>query len=369
MITDNTVNAWQRKPLTPSRPISASDKERIEELKAMGITLDANGNPTGDPFQGTPTPGASPDDLGLEEDDDPPEPFARLQEDDPEPLPGDDPAAQIQDPEPEPATPRGLEKREQDARKAQSEMSKTEARLKILEANLNQKADSIDAQLQQLAALQATVGTLPADLDPADASTLAQWREDQPELIQVMHALIAPYHQAIGQMREQVTGLTRQLGEFLSKTKSNEVLGQLYGKVPKEKLEALQGEPKFIDWLSRKPERKRAIYLDYMVNTSRYTPDDVLDMLDEFSLATGYDLGMKTAPAKPERPAPPSAPRLRSGSALPEPEAPRRPDPNAELTPLSPDEMANISDLLGKATPQQSDLYQKRLALSFSAPT
>jgi len=60
MITDNTVNAWQRKPLTPSRPISASDKERIEELKAMGITLDANGNPTGDPFQGTPTPAPVP---------------------------------------------------------------------------------------------------------------------------------------------------------------------------------------------------------------------------------------------------------------------------------------------------------------------
>ena len=205
-------------------------------------------------------------------------------------------------------------------------MSKTEARLKVLEASLNQKAEALDEQIQRLASLQATVGALPADLNPADAATLADWRENQTEAVSVMEALIAPYHTALGQIREQVNGLVRQMGEFFSKSKADEVFGQLYSRVPKAKLDSLEHEPVFLDFLSRKPNRKRALYVDMMQNTSRYTPDDVLDMLGEFCLATGFDLGLKQPGAGPaQRPAMDSAPRLRSGAALPETPAPPPP--------------------------------------------
>jgi hypothetical protein len=345
-----------------------NDKATLDFLKSQGITFDAQGNPVGNPFQGQDAPSQVPVvDDGTEGELPAPvkDPFDRLEDDDlnPEPLPGDLPAEDEGDAtgDTDPKA-KGLEKREADAREAQRQLGKMEARLKAENLALDQKLADIDQKLQQMAALQATVGVLPDDLDPASAEVLADWKENQTEAVQVMQAIVAPLYKMVSSLREQTQGITQRLGEYFAKTRREEVEKGIYAVVPKAKVDALMQDPTFLDWMGARPPVKRRMYVDVLQNTSNYTPEDALEILREFSRDANVDLGLNggTAPAAPRRM--PTSPSLRSGGALPEPSRePQRP-PSERLTPLSQAELD--PDYVREKLAGGDPTYLKRLELT-----
>jgi len=347
---------------------SPNDKAMQQRLASLGVTLNADGSVSGNPFQGSVTPASGPDSIGPEgEVEQPGDPFGRIEEEqsEPEALPNPELAAHEQEvPESEETSePRlkGLEKREADARAAQAAMSKTEARLKLMEASVNQKMADLDEHINRLASLQATVGPMPTDLNPADAETLANWREEQPEAIAVMEAVVSPLYALFSQMREQVNGMIQKQGEDFAKQRQAQVNEGIFSKIPQAKVKEITESPEFVDWLSRKPDKKKNLYVDILTQTSKYTPEEALEVFQEYAMATGASIGQNEAR---ERPKMDRAPNLRSGGALPETqEAPRR-NNNSTLTPLSQNELANVSRLLYEGSVEQRDHFRKRLELT-----
>jgi len=337
---------------------SPNDRDMLKVLEQAGFTRDPNTGEivhTGGGFEGGTPPPA-----------DPGNPFGsegtvesvhtvlpggdRLEEDQGgEELPGEPPAEPEPEAEPKPKpgeqTEEGLKKREADARAAQSAYSKAKADADKALAAVNKRISDLDEQIQKLATLQTTAGPVPDDLNPADPSVVAQYREDYPEAVGVMEALVAPVYQIIGALREQLNGVVQRQGEYFSRLKQDEVFGGIYEKIPKERVKQITESPTFLDWIGTKPPRKANLYVDVLNNTSNYTPEEALEIFKEFSLETGTDIGLN---GKPRRQSPPTdtAPRARTGSALPPP-ASHQPSTPTENTPLSAYELAHFKDILG----------------------
>jgi len=344
-----------------------NDKAMSNRLAALGITIDKDGQFVGNPFQGSPDPATGPDNIGPDEAAvESVDPFGKIDDENLEVPPSPDETA----PEPPETSDdypdsehklKGLEKREADARAAQAAMSKTEARLKLMESSLNQRIAELDEDIKRLASLHATVGPVPSDLNPADAATLANWREEQPEAIAVMEAIVAPIYTVVAQLREQTNGVVQKMGEYFAAQRMAKVNEGIYSKIPEHKIKKITESPEFIDWLSHKPASKKNLYVNILTKTSNYTPEEALEIFQEYSKDMGIDVGLNGAAPKP-RPTMDRAPALRSGGALPE--NPRREQNRNALTLLSPDEMANIGRLLSEGSVEQRDHNRKRLELT-----
>lgn len=358
--------------------ISANDQANLDRLESLGakvdpitgaISLDEN------VFQGSVPSGEEldPEMIGstaqVVSTSQTVSAFDRLDEGVETDLPTDEVADEVP---PAPAVPEkkpeGLEKREADAREAQRQMSKTKLDLEKTMAAVNRRFEDLDAQIQKYAALQATVGATPPDLNPADAAVLSDWRENQPEAVSVMEAIAAPLYQAISQLREQLNAVVNRQGEFFSKLKEEEVFGKIYSKIPENKVKQISESPEFIQWLSDLPPAIRRTYINILNETSAYTSEDALAIFKSFSRDTGVDVGLESGGNnQPHHQPPPMdrAPSLRSGGALPEAAPVRRPAAPGELPPLSMEEAANFGQLMRDSqTPGERDILNKRLALT-----
>ena len=349
------------------QPVSVNDQASIDSLKAFGIEMDADGKPKavegafqGDLLPAKPVPEviSGPETVTVQMTNlEPPTP---LQEDTIE-VPPVEPTAELpKEVLPEPL--KGEEKREHDARQAQREMSKTQLKLDKTVSEITKRQAELDEQLRKLTALQETSGFYPADLNPADAETVANYRQEYGEAVSVMEAIVAPVYKYLSQMREQINGVVKQQGEYFGKLKEEEVLGAVYSKIPKAKVQQISESPEFIQWLSNKPNSKRTLYVDVLNNTTKYSSEDALDIFAEYSKDTGIDLGMVGSKPKPQPPVMDRAPVLKSGSALPPAVAPVQQPTNDPNRPLSVSEFNNFSALLAEAkTNEQKDILMKRL--------
>jgi uncharacterized protein YeeX (DUF496 family) len=339
----------------------------------------------GSPFQGT-APTQDPDEFGSTVRVEKPEttvtvdPFAPIESDEePQDHPEPEPEPVEPEPEPEPASPKleprkpgeqteeGLRKREEDARAAQREMSKTQAKLDRTLQDVNQKVQEVNRKIEQLASLQTTAVRVPEGMNPADAQMIAEFREDNELPMRVFDAMVAPLYAQQNTLTERLNAALQQVNDFISDQRNDQVLGQVYKQIPKDRVKEITDSPEFIGWLASLPRSVAGLYADILNKTSQYSPEEALKVFQDYSRDTGYDLGLKRAQAPAPKPAPAMdrAPALRSGSALPEP----APNPStqrqpAQVTPLTTDEAANYDSLLRQArTPQERDVLNKRLQL------
>jgi hypothetical protein len=360
-------------------PPSPNDRATLEFLAEKGIKVDpVTGQVTGDPFQGgsvaTEDPGESP---GFEEANrtftQDVSPLDRIQAEESESdLPPESGAEPEPEPsqEPEPERLKGEAKREADARKAQSEFHKTQTKLeKTLLA-----AEGRIAELQEYIDKAETVraigsGTVPPDLNPADAELMASYREEYPEAIQVMEAIVAPYAAMIGQLKEQITGLNQSIGTFFAKQKNTAVEDAIYEKIPKATIQRLNNDPAFIDWIASKPKDEKDSVIKWLSipPSSLQDPRTIIKIYQDFARETGASLGTTAAPARREQPEMDRTPNLGSPNTLPGGEPQRRPSPENQIVPFSAAELAQpgfLREVLSEGTTADRDIARKRLALS-----
>ena len=362
----------------PAARPSPNDQSNLDMLASMGIHVNPDGSvsSTDEAFQGTsslgtPDPGYSGSTATVQTTQDV-HTYDRLEEDgeEEETQPGvnlDEPEAPLP-PTKKPGdgeqTPEGLEKREASAREAQRQMSKAQAKLDETLKLVNKRFGDLDDQIRKLEVIQATVGTLPPELNPADSETVNQFRADYPTETAVFEAMVAPVYNLISQIREQVQGIVQSQGAFFSKLKEDEVFTGVYAKIPEARVKQITDSPEFIEWLSEKPPAKRNLYVSIINETSRYSAEEALDVFSEFSKDTGTDIGLNGKTHHPT-PAPEmdSSPRLRSGNALPETPAPQRRTPT-ELTPLSSQELATFGHDIQNLPPGEAAVLRKRFELT-----
>jgi hypothetical protein len=283
-------------------------------------------------------------------------------------LPSDE---AVPDPEIEaqPEKSKGLDKREADARKAQSEMMKTKNSLDKTKLEVEARIAEFQDLVQQAEVLKVTGSAfVPPDLNPADEATISEYRRDFPEAVGVMEALVAPVYAALGQIREQVNATAQRLGEHFAKQRSEAVQAEIYKVIPAPRLEQIKSSPEFLDWLTNLPKKKQNYIFAAMDGpASTLDPNDVLEVLKDFSRATGQDIGINApapAPQRRDRPAMDTAPVTGTGSALPE--APRAAR-NNQLRPFTTEEMLQPGFLktgLSEGSPQEREIFRKRLELS-----
>lgn len=368
--------------------LSVNDRANQERLAALGIKVNPDGTyeeSGGKAFEGQeePNPPASGDPSApVVESVSTVQTLASFEPLEEEPsedvLPAQPAAEPIQEPLPAKPrdgeqTPEGLAKREADARAAQQAMSKAQAKLDKTLNEVNRRFGDLDDQIQKLAALQTTVGSIPPDLNPADAATVAQYREDYPEAIGVMESLVAPIYNMLSQVREQINAVVKQQSEFFVRLKEEEVFGGVYSKIPKERVAQITESPEFIEWLSGQTPSVRKLYIGILNETSRYSAEEALGVFNHFSKDTGIDIGLNGSrlQPKPQRaPTPPmdSYPTLRTGSALPAAPTPQQVK-HAELPeserPLSPQEQRDFKQLVANAQgARERDMLYKRLNLT-----
>ena len=235
--------------------------------------------------------------------------------------------------------------------------------------SLDQKMAEINKKIDQLATLQVTTGGIPADLDPADEATLAQFRENDPDTVRVMEAIAAPLYSKFANLEDRLNGVITQVGTFLNETRQEKVLGEVYAKVPKDKMDQVVDSPEFISWLADVPEPLQSSYIDIFNSTAKYTSKAALRALRDFARDTGTDLGLEDQPTRRqepsrERPQMPTSPAFRSGSALPPP-APAKPVQATATTPLSPAELAEWQTSMNNARSEgERDLLRARLRIT-----
>ena len=351
------------------QPVSPHDQAVLDNLKALGLDIDpATGKPSvveGGAFQGL-----LPEARGPVIIDSPEVVTVVPTSQDPEPLVEEFPELSsspevVEEPvqEPKEEQLKGEAKREHDAREAQRQMSKTQLKLDKTVSEINRRQAELDEKLQKLSALQATTGIFPTDLNPADAETVKQYREEYGEAVSVMEAIVAPAFNAIAQVREQLNGIVQQWGEQTSRQKEEAVLGAVYSKIPKERVAQITESDEFIGWLSDKPQSKRNLYVDILNNTSRYSSEEALDIFSEFSKDSGIELGLggKHHPAAKHQAPMDKAPTLRTGNSLPPVTPHAQPIANDPNRPLTLDELSNFSELLSSARGEQKDILLKRL--------
>lgn len=353
-------------------PLDATAKANLDRLRSLGINVDPKtGEATTTPFQGSPQPDTDPDELGpgvqaTVTRTEPFQPDDRIVDDQPE-LPAEPSAAAPEPPPHEPGaqTPEGLAKREKDAREAQAAFSKAQAKLDKTLMTVEQKMSDLNQKIDQLAALQVTTGGIPPDLNPADAATVAAYRENDPDAVGVMEAIAAPLYAQISSLQDRLSSVVNQVGDFLNEARQEKVLGKVYARIPKEKVDQITESPEFLTWLSETPEPLRASYIAIFNSTAKYSSDAALRALRDFGRDSGIDVGLDNKPAQaPRRPEPqmPTTPALRSGSALPPP-APPHPRTQNEVTPLSPEERASwTADFANARTDAERNLLKARLA-------
>jgi hypothetical protein len=344
-------------------------QENLARLAALGVTVNDDGSISSDAFEGDGFIGEEPGD-GTEVDEPTPARPAvdriEVEDDVVADLPGDEPAERTDHAAPRKPgeqTEEGLAKREADARKAQSELSKTQVKVNAQMAALDKRISDLDDKIQQYAVLQATAGSLPTNLNPADEETVSQYREDYPEAVGVMESIAAPLYGEISRLREQLNAVVKKQGEYFSDLRTKEVFGAIYAKIPNAT--EIAESPEFHAWLGNiRSDRKRALYADIISNTTNYTTEDALEVFEEYAQATGTNLGTPKPVHHTEMD---RSPAMRSGSALPEAPAPRRNNPSNALTPFSMEELSHFGELIREAqTPQERDILNKRLLLSQS---
>ena len=371
--------------------LSSQDQDNLDRLASLGLDVDPATGAIMDKgafqgaFQGGQDLNKEPDDhFGpMVESTSTTQTVSSFDKTEEEPVDGVLPAPAAE-PVPEPhkvkdgeQTPEGLAKREADARKAQQELSKTQLKLEKtlgevnkrfgdLDDQVNKRFGDLDDQINKLAALQATMGSVPSDLNPADAETVSQYRRDYPEAVGVMESIVAPFCTQLSQVREQLNAVVRQQGEFFTKVKEEEVFGGVYSQIPKERVQQITDSPAFIEWLSDQSSAIRKLYVGILNETSRYSSEDALGVFKHFSKDTGTDVGLNGSHPHAHH-APPQmdrAPALRSGSALPPVPDSRRTTVTNEETPLAKDELLNFGQLMREASPEQRETLNKRLRLT-----
>lgn len=361
----------QKEGKSGSAPLDATAQANLDRLRSLGVKIDpSTGQATADPFQGSPNPGPDPDELGpgvhatvsrtetfLPDD--------RIVDDEPAlPVEPETAATEPTVPEPGAQTPEGLAKREKDAREAQAAYSKAQVKLDRTMMTVEQKMSDLTQKIDQLAALQASTGGIPPDLDPADAATLAAYRENDPDAVRVMEAIVAPVYAQVSSLQDRISSVVNQVGDFMNKARQEQVLGKVYARIPKEKVDQITDSPEFLQWLSETPEPLKSGYIEIFNSTAKYSSDAALRALRDFGRDSGIDLGLDNKPSAPARPGPqmPTTPALRSGSALPPP-APPHPRTPTEATPLSPEERATwAADFANARTDAERDFLKARLA-------
>lgn len=369
-----------------SPTLDSSARENLSRLESLGIKVDpatgALAAVEGGPFQGTPNPTDDPNDLGSNVKvipQDPTvtiDPMAPLESDEPEPAPEPEPANEPEsdtEPEPEPGrkpgaqTEEGLKKREENARAAQREASKAQAKLDKTLRDVNDRLAALDQKLQEVtAAPRAKEGSfLPPDLSPADQKAIAEFREDNPEAVGYLDALVSPLYNQLSVLSDRLNAGLQQVGQFVSEQRSGQMFSEVYQQVSKAKLDAANDA--LVEWLATihegDPETARH-YADVLNDgTGRYKPAAALRILKQFSNETGYDLSVNGPAPKPV-PEMDKAPALRSGSALPQPAPkPANQRPSA-LVPLTDAEAANFDDILARArTEEERGVLMKRAQL------
>jgi len=360
----------------PAARPSPNDQSNLDNLAAMGIQVNPDGSVQAldDAFQGTstlgtPDPGYTGSQPTVSSTQDV-HTYDRLEDDGVEEPETGETQGEV-DPTPAPKkhgdgeqTPEGLAKREADARKAQQAMSKAQIKLdQTLEA-VNKRMVDLDDQIRKLEVIQVTAGTVPPELNPADSETVEQFRSDYPVETSVFEAMVAPVYAIIGQIREKLNAVVQQQGEYFSKVKESEVFAGVYAKIPESKVKQITDSPEFIEWLSSKPASKRNLYVNILNETSRYSPEEAIEVFSDFARDTGTDLGLNGKPHTPTPPAMDSAPRLRSGGALPEVPAPERRPESSELTPLSMQELASFGHNIQNLPPAEAAVLRKRFDLT-----
>jgi hypothetical protein len=290
-----------------------------------------------------------------------------------DPNPADDGRQSDHQQDPEP---KGLDKRIQDSKDAQRSFSRAKAEAEALIEKVEKRQRFLDEQIQKLATLQATRGSIPTDLTPASDEEVAEFRKDYEPYLRVIHAAIAPIYSLVSELRERVDTLVRINGDNLAKEREDQVFGAIYKAIPKADLEKVLSSQGFLDWHRSLPPTIRNAYKDILENTSAYTAEDAFDVLKRYS----YDTGVKVLKQSGERstrretPEMDSAPSLRSGGALPEAARSQRQQPN-DAQPLSRAEQMSFTQLLqghdveltdgsviyGARTEEEKAILRKRL--------
>ena len=379
----------------PPAPMTGQRRANIRALEELGVVRGADGRFTGS-VPPTPDPDAPPPVVGdLQQRpeameviqqgnpffrEDPPtgledmggddEPFQELEGDGGEESQLDAP---LGPPDPELAG-QGAEgqghdwaKREADAKAEQRRLSKQQQRLKKMEEDLRKQEQNVNGRLAELDVQAAAIAELMSKFDgskaiPVDLSSvpeIAEYRANYPGLIKVIEAYTAPMG-SISSRLDAIEGYMQSMLQGTLQTKATAVISSVEQVYPKAK-ETVKSQD-FVDWVKAQPAGIRAQIVNIVDHTAQHTVEDALWVLDQYHAAKGQPraTGAGAAPAARRTPGD-SLPATRGGSGGPGPSGP-------QLTPLTPQEIANYSALVNEAArrgPAALAFLKQRRELAF----
>jgi hypothetical protein len=352
------------------KKLSVHERAQHEKLAKLGVIIDPETGPVFAP-QGAvpPEPEAEdpelsqegPGDSGTDEDqeeagtdgDQEEDSSGRYDELEPadedpsvDPLSADDPVP--------PA--RGELKRAHDARDAQRRMSKTQAKLDAMHANLEQKILLLDSKLKEMKDLRKSLDQVAADFSPADAETVRLYRDADEDAFRVMQSVAAPALKAVAELSDRLNRLEAQNAD----SRADRIFQEIYQSIPKARVEELMTDAQFLGWVNALPKRLRLTYIDILNNTSELeSPADALAVFSHFTRDTGIQTLINGKAKERGRPPVDEVPSLRTGSSLPSVQRrhqvtqPQK--PSSGLKPLTIAERANFSKLIQGIDAQAPD--------------
>ncbi len=293
--------------------------------------------------------------------------FGKLQEETTEEdHPGEAPAdssRELPDEAPK-ENPKGLEKREVDARDAQRAMSRTQVKLDATEKRIDEKFKSLSEMIARLTKLQGTVGQIPEDFPLASDETMATWKKDYVEALSVINTQIAPVYRLLSTLQEQVNQLVSVQTETYTKARAAETLDVVYAQIPQPLAKRIAESQEFFDWYQDQPVDMQPIIKRAIEATDTVDPKTTLKIYRDFSRDTGIQIpGLDETPAAPiARPRMDTHPSLRGGGPRVRVRTPIR--ANDTTAPLSIQELNNYQALLAQASEPEKAILRKRMALT-----
>ena len=258
----------------------------------------------------------------------------------------------------------GLAKREADARAAQSEMSKTQTKLLAMEKRLEGMFHQIGDRIEQLQALQVSVGDVPSNLKPASEEVMAKWEDQYDEALSVIDARVAPLYRAIKGLELAFNSYVDTQKKHLAETRATEVRAAVFSILPEVTAKRVVGSQEFLAWYKQQDPAFRETIRQVVEETDSVHPDTFRKVFRDFSRDTGIDIGLdRPAPQGVQESAPTDTyPSVRSAASPSRTKTPgRAPD---ETTPLTVDEMLNYQTLMVNADPRQRAILAKRAAIT-----
>ncbi len=378
--------------LATKPPMSAQRRQNLEALKRMGVVRSDDGRfqgaipPTQDPPPNDPGGSdPSPEAMGINQ---PGSPFFREGLDDPnaDMGGGDDPEMIGGDPGlevdgelgDEPLNPEAgfdlgeerrteeqehdWQKREADAKAEQRRLSKQQKRLNSLEESLKGRLAELDLQTAAFAELMSKFDgskVVPVDLEAVPE--VSEYRKNYPGLIKVLEAYTAPVASLMGRV-DAMEQYFKDSMEGTLKTRASTVIGGVEQVYPDAK--QIVATPEFVNWIKAQPQAIRQQMVSIIDHTAQHSVEDALWVLDQYHASKGAPRPQANgnAPANRRRTPGDSMPSTSGGSAGSG--GPR----GAQLTPLSPQEIAQYGALVaqaGQRGPKALELLKARRELTF----